>query len=328
MRKSLFIFALIPLLLCSCTSEREYSKTIYEMDTVMDLKIYSSSDSPLSEAESEIRRIASIIDRGREGSEIFNLNKNKSASLSEETARLLEKSISLSERSGGTFDITIAPVMDLWGFYGENFHVPSDAELNEALKNVGYDKIKLDGNKAALSDGASVDLGGIGKGYASDCVTDVLKNAGVSSAIISLGGNVQAVGKRPNGEDWVVGITDPFDKTSLIGSLKIHDKAVITSGGYQRFFEDGNNTYHHILDPSTGKNPDSDLSSVTIVSESGTTADALSTALFVKGLDESISFWKDSDDFGAIFVTDKGEIYVTENIASDFSSDREFNIVQ
>lgn len=329
MRKIFFAASiLICLLICGCSQNNmnEYTENIFAMDTVMDLKIYSENDESLSEAKAEIRRIDALFDRGNENSDIYKINKNKSADVSAETADVIRAALSISDRTGGAFDITVAPVMDLWGFYGNEFNVPSDDELQSTLEGVGYEKIRLDNTNISIPENTGIDLGGIGKGYTSDRIAALLKNNGVKSAIISLGGNVHAIGKRNDGSEWTVGITDPHNKSQLIGKLKISDKAVITSGAYQRYFEQDGITYHHIIDTTTGKSADSGLASVTVIADSGMTADGLSTALFVMGLDKAIELWRNSEDFDAVFVDDSGMIYVTEGIADVFESDADYSI--
>lgn len=328
MRKVFSVIAFsLCLVLCGCAA-REYEKNIFAMDTVMDLKIYSNGSDALSKSEEEIRRIDGLFDRGDENSEIYKINKDKTAVVSDETLYVIRSALALSERTGGAFDITTAPVTDLWGFYGGNFRVPSQNEIQNALEGVGYEKIKLDGNTVIMPENTAADLGGIGKGYASDRVADILKENGVKSAIISLGGNVYTLGSRPNGRKWSVGITDPADKSQLAGKVNVNNMAVVTSGGYQRYFESGGKTYHHIIDPKTGESAQSGLSSVTIISPSGIGADALSTALFVAGLEKGTEIWRKSDDFEAVFIDGSGVIYVTEGIADSFESDRDFCVLR
>lgn len=329
MRKIFILSLLAVLLLSGCAqNHNEYSKTVFAMDTVMDLKIYSENESPLSAAEAEIRRLDALFDRGNENSEIYKINTDKSAVVSDETARVLSYALSVSERTHGAFDITVAPVTDLWGFYGGSFRVPSEDELSSALEGVGYEKIQLEKNRVSIPRNSSIDLGGIGKGCASDRVLEVLSENGVSSAIISLGGNVHTLGKRPDGEDWRVGIQDPMNASLLLGTVKIHDKAVVTSGGYRRCFEKDGQSYHHIIDPETGKSAESDLSSVTIIAGSGILADALSTALFVMGLEEGSALWSESDDFEAVFSGSDGRIYITEGLRGIFESERDFTVIE
>ncbi len=320
MRRLLPILFLICTLICGCEQKslEEHTKTIFAMDTVMDLKIYSENEDVLFDAEAEIKRIENLLDRGNENSEIYKINNSKIADISDETANLLRNAKLISERTNGAFDISIAPVIDLWGFYGNEFNVPSDDDIKSSLENIGYENIQLDGNKVILPESFSIDVGGIGKGYTSDKISELLKRKGVKSAIISLGGNVQTIGKKNDGSLWTVGIADPKNKSRHIGKLKVSDKAVITSGGYQRYFKQDGIIYHHIIDPNTGMSANSGLASVTIISDSGTLADGLSTSLFVMGLDKSIELWRNSKDFEAVLVDDNGSVYVTEGIADIF----------
>lgn len=325
---ALVLIICVPLCGCAEKNIKEYSETVFAMDTVMDLKVYAQNDQVLSDAETEIRRIEKLLDRGNYRSDIYKINKYKSAEISDETAYVINCALEISERTGGAFDITISPVMDLWGFYNSEFNVPQSEQIKQALECVGYDKVDLDGNSISIPDGTAIDLGGAGKGYTSDRIAELLKSENVNSGIISLGGNVQAIGRKPDGSLWTVGIADPLDKSGYIGTLKVIDKAVITSGSYQRYFEYDGKIYHHIIDPETGVSAESGLLSVTVISESGIKADCLSTALFVLGLDKSIELWKNSSDFEAVFVDDDGVIYVTKGINSSFESDNDYIVIE
>lgn len=311
--------------LCGC-SKTEYKKSIFAMDTVMDLTVYSENEDALLSAEEEIKRIDTLLNRGNENSEIYKINNKKTAEVSDETAELIKTAVEISEKTNGAFDITAAEVTDLWGFYGGNFRVPDENEIQTALDGIGYEKILLDKNKITIPENMSLDLGGIGKGYASDRIAGILRQNDVESAIISLGGNVYALGSRPDGKAWQVGITDPADKSKIIGTISVTDSAVVTSGGYQRYFEQDGVKYHHIIDPKTGRCAQSGLASVTVIAESGTLSDGLSTALFVMGLDKAIEFWKTSGDFEAVFADDDGNIYVTAGIAGAYKSERNYSI--
>ncbi len=324
MRKIIPIIFLC-LILCGCRSV-ERKKTIYAMDTVMDLTVYSENDEAIAAAEAEIHRIDELLGRSGENSEIRILNEKKEAVVSDETEELIKEAVSVSQKTDGAFDITTAPVTDLWGFYDGNFRVPSQNEIDAALESIGYEKIHIGQNKISIPENTMIDVGGIGKGYASDRVMDILKSNGVKSAIISLGGNVCTLGKRPDGRLWNVGICDPADKNRLIGTVQAENMAVITSGGYQRYFERDGVTYHHIIDPKTGRSAQNALSSVTVIDENGTLSDGLSTALFVKGLDGALEFWREDGGFDAVFVTSDGKIFVTEGIAQSFKSEREYEV--
>lgn len=353
MRKiHLIISILICILFCGCVKNQGYTRHIFFMDTVMDLKVYADSvtaETALTAAENEIKRIDSLLDRKNDKSEIYNINKKKSVNISGEISEIIGSAKVISERTNGAFDITIAPVMDVWGFYGDEFNVPTKTELEKALRGVGYERVRLGGRSEVISCDStgenvkadngmvyaeismpvdtSIDLGGIGKGYTSDRLSEILCSEGITSAVISLGGNVCAIGKRPDGKDWSIGITNPNNKEQLLGTLRVSDKAVVTSGGYERYFERDGVTYHHIIDPSTGTSADSGLISVTVVSDSGITADGLSTALFVMGLEKAIELWKSSDDFEAVFVDTDGGTHITEGIAGAFEGQEKQEII-
>lgn len=332
MRKVIFSFIgfLLCLFISGCSKNsdmQEYTKTIFAMDTVMDLKLYSDNGgNALEEAEKEILRIEKLFDRGNKDSEIYKINQNKIAEVSSDTAEVISEAIAISQKTNGAFDITIAPVMDLWGFFGGEFKVPSDDELKFALSKVRYENVQIKDNRILISENTTIDIGGIGKGYASDKVAELLKRNDVKSAIISLGGNVYALGKKPDNSLWTVGIADPNSPAQPVGKLRIADKAVVTSGGYQRYFERDGVTYHHIIDPKTGKSADNGLASVTIISDSGTNADGLSTSLFVMGLEKSIEFWRRNKNFEAVFVDSQGAVYITSGIKGAFESEHEYTV--
>ena len=231
--------------------------------------------------------------------------------------QLLTAALSASERTGGAFDPTVYPLVKLWGFTDELRKVPSPDERAEALNHVGIQNVSLSGTTVTLAEGSMLDFGGIAKGYAAERCAELLAQAGVEAALLSLGGNVQTLGSKPDGTLWTVGIANPEAPSEAIAKLTFSgSKALVTSGGYQRYFEENGVRYHHILDPKTGCPAESGLTSVTVLADSGTLADALSTALFVMGLDRATDFWRASDDFDAVFLTDSGEIYATEGAAS------------
>ena len=230
--------------------------------------------------------------------------------------------------SGGAFDPTVAPVMDAWDFTGDAPRVPSDEELSALLAHVGLEKLSVDGNTIALSDGAQLDLGGIAKGYAGDAVRTVLAEFGVTSAVIDLGGDVGLLGAKPDGSDWRVAVKDPADPSKFLGVLTAADTFVVTSGIYERGFEENGVRYHHIIDPKTGKPAESGLVSVTVMCGDGAWADALSTACFVLGEAGSLAL---RDTLAAeknlrielILVTDDGHVRYTAGLAERFEPSEE-----
>lgn len=311
------------------SAQTEFSRTLFAMDTEMSLKAYGKhAAAAVNSAAREINRLDHMFDRGSEKSEVYAINTNGSAAVSEDTAAPVARALEISKETDGAFDTSIAPIMDLWGFYTKEYRVPDETELKKALERVGYNNISVDNSTVTVDNGANIDLGGIAKGYLSDRITEIFKENGVQSGIISLGGNVYALGTKPNGSKWRVAIQDPLNTEQYIGSVSVSDTAVITSGGYQRYFIDNNTIYHHIIDPKTGYPANSGLLSVTIVGGDAALGDGLSTALFVMGLDKGSDYWKAHEGFDVVFVTDDGMIHITEGLDGIFTSDREYELIE
>ncbi len=335
MKRFISVCLLFSLLLAGCAKEdreKNESSSIYltSMDTVMQLTAYGAArEEALQKAQAEIERLDDLLSIGKADSDVSRLNKNGSGDLSPDTAFLLAQALQLYSDTRGLFDVTVYPVVRLWGFYDKNYHVPTDSELSAAMALMGADRIFLayDTGHAVLGQGQSIDLGGIGKGYTSQRVTDILKETGVESAMVSLGGNVQCLGTKPDGSQWNIGIRDPFGD-SLYCAVSIADKAVITSGGYERYFVRDGKTYLHILDPRTGYPAESGLSSVSIISSDGTLGDGLSTALYIMGLEEAANYWRSHrDEFDAVFITEDGTLYATEGLQGSIRSEHEIQFI-
>lgn len=283
----------------------EASKDIFAMDTYMTVTAYGAkAQEAVDEAEAEIQRLDELLSTGNEESEIAQLNQNKSATLSEDAGYLVERALELNKETDGAFDIAIYPVMEAWGFPTQNYQVPTADTLESLLKLVDASQIIYDEDSRKIS-------------------------FGQEGMKIDLGGNVQALGTKTDGSKWRVAVQSPDDTEDYLGILSVEDKAVITSGGYERYFEQDGKTYHHIIDPKTGYPAENGLTSVTVVSEDGTLADGLSTSLFIMGKDKAIEFWRaHSDEFDIIMLTDEGKLYVTEGIQDDFSTEMEMEIIK
>ncbi len=312
-------------------SDGGVSQEIFAMDTYMVLKAYGSQASEAVTAGiNEIQRLDALLSTGSPDSEVSRLNAEGGGTLASDTEYLIQRSLALFAETDGAFDISIYPVMKLWGFSDDSFAVPDPDELKERLKLVDAAEIRLDGEKHAVqyqADGLEIDLGGIAKGYTSARIARIFESYGIKSGLLNLGGNVQAIGTKTDGTDWKVGIQNP-EGDGTLGILQISDQAVITSGGYERFFEEGGKTYHHIIDPSTGYPAENGILSSTIVSSDGTLADGLSTSLYIMGLDKAVSFWREhSESFDFILVDDKGGIYVTEGLKDSFSCDGTVTVI-
>ena len=216
--------------------------------------------------------------------------------------------------------------MRAWGFADGEYRVPEAGELAALLEHTGWAKVAVDGTSVTLPEGFALDLGGIGKGYAAGRCKEILKERGVTSALLSLGGNVSALGSKPDGSAWTVAIEDP-DGGGYLGTVQIVDRCVVTSGGYQRYFEQDGVRYWHILDPQTGKPARSGMQSVTVVSEDDTLADALSTALFVMGPERAADFWRGHRaEFDAVWLTDDGGLFVTEGLT--LTTERDYEVIR
>ena len=337
--KRLFPLLLTVLLLCGCHHKKELpqaSKEIFAMDTRMTVTCCGERCEEALEASlSEIRRLDALLSTGNQDSEITKINQNKSAVLSEDTARILSEALRVFQWTDGAFDCTVYPVMSLWGFPTSSLSVPQEEVLAKTLETVGSDKIAFDPqtNQLDLQNAAGIDFGGIAKGYTSDRLMEIFRRYQLTSGCVSLGGNVQFYGAKPDGSLWRCGIKNPDEpeSESYLGILSAKDVAVITSGAYERFFTDEKTgqIYHHIIDPKSGYPANSGLCSVTIVSASGIKADALSTAVFVLGFEKAEALWQaHSDTFDMILQTDEKTVYITESLADSFSSDFPIRIIR
>lgn len=303
------------------------TRTVYTMDTVMNLTAYGENASAaLDAAEETLRALDAKLDRHDETSTVSALNRDGTVE-DAELAQLTDIAQTIGALSGGAFDPTVAPVMDAWDFTGDAPHVPSDEELSALLAHVGLEKLSVDGNTIALSDGAQLDLGGIAKGYAADLLRAQLEKEGVTSATLDLGGDVFVMGRKTDGSDWRIAVKDPADTESYLGIVSAADKFIVTSGVYERYFEENGVRYHHILDPKTGCPAESGLVSVTVLCENGAWADALSTACFVLGPDGALALRDDladqGTDFELILVTDDGRVLYTDGLADAFTPNDE-----
>lgn len=317
----------------NASDDAEAVRDVFAMDTYMTVKAYGSNgDVAVDAAVDEINRLDALLSTGKKDSEIGQINANNGGQLSEDGAVLMERSLELYKSTNGAFDVAIYPVMKAWGFTDGNYQVPDADTLKATLELVDPSLIDYDKETSTVSfkkDGVQIDLGGIAKGYTSSRIMDIYKEKGVTSGLVNLGGNAQVFGTKPDGSLWRVAVQSPDSEDEYLGVLETKDKAIITSGGYERYFEKDGVTYHHIIDPSTGYPADNGLISVTIVSADGTLADGLSTSLFVMGKDKATNYWKaHSDEFDMILLTDDEKLYVSEGIKDSFTSDREFEIVE
>ena len=304
------------LLLCGCTANQEpISKTAIYFDTVISIKLYDSQDTDiLEQCFAYCDEFEQLISRTIETSEISQINHSKGnpVTVSDTTIELLKKGIQYSELTHGAFDITIAPLSELWDFKNNPGEVPAEEYIQDCLSHVSYENILIEGNTVTLLDSdMAIDLGGIAKGYMADQLKDYLLSEGVESALIDLGGNILAVGNKPDNSNFTIGIKKPFKDSEMISTESINDISVVTSGCYERYFEVDDVIYHHILNTETGYPCDNGLYGVTIFSNKSVDGDALSTSCFALGLEEGTKLIESLEGIDALFVTNEYEIIDT-----------------
>ena len=289
------------------------------MDTAMRLTVYGQGAGEAAglarERVLELEALLSVTD---ENSDVCAANRNGGGTLHADTAALLERALALCGETGGALDVSIYPVVRAWGFTTGAYRVPEEAELAALLERVDYTRISLEGTVLTLPEGMELDLGAVAKGWTGDRLMELLRREGITSAIVELGGNVQALGSKPDGSPWRVAVQAP-DGSGYAGALEITDCAAVTSGGYQRYFEQDGETYCHIIDPAGGRPARSGLASVTVVAEEGAAADALSTALFVLGRERGEALWRERGGFECVFIGEDGSVAVTQGLEGRFS---------
>lgn len=297
---------LLCVLLTGCTAQHRAQQTVFAMDTVMDLQVWAldakNAEMALGAVEDLIRRMENTWSATQDNSIPSRLNREQTVTLTESQKAFLDRVEALKERTGGAFDPRLRSLSFLWGFYHEenwfeDFVLPTEAQIAAAIAEQKWD------------------LGAVVKGYAGQQAAQLLAQMNVDRAILNLGGNIQTYGEKPDGSPWIIGIQNPDGNDSIATVSVTGTCAVVTSGDYQRYFERNGVRYHHILDPETGYPADSGLRSVTVICRDGLVADALSTALFVMGLEDATQLWRKSDDFEAVFLLTDGRILATEGAA-------------
>ncbi len=309
-------------------------KTHCAMGTVMTHKAFGRyAEESLADVCMEIERIEEQLSRFAPNSDISRINYSagvKSEKVSPETGEVLSKAVEFSRHFQGCFDVTLEPLVALWNSGKDSFTPPDESSIRQALTLVNYRDIILDPWKmtAGLKNvGQSIDLGGIGKGYAGDRVLEIFRGFGVTSAYSNLGGNVVSLGTKPDGSPWRIGIQHPRQEERLIGVVSVAGQSVVTSGDYQRYAVGHNGKrYHHILNPLTGYPAESGLVSVTIIAEKSMAADALSTAVFVAGMDKGLELLKNYPQVEAVLVDSKIEVFITRGLKDRFQTDENIRL--
>lgn len=331
--KRLITAALAVLLLLSCaacagqpveggTPPPEASAGLFAMDTYLSLTAYGGgAEAALEQAQARIRELENLWSVTDGHSEIYAANHSggNPVPISKDTADLVRYALDMAERTGGALEPTLYPVLTAWGFTTDRFQIPEREELDRLLERVDYTRVSLQDTALTVPDGMQLDLGAVGKGYAADETAAILRENGVNSALLDFGGNILTIGSKPDGSPWRVGVRDP-DSEGNLGVLELNGQGVSVSGGYEKYFigEDGER-YWHILDPATGAPARSGLVQIAVVSGESKRCDALSTALFVMGLDDAVQYWRDHRDFEMILLAEDRTIYVTEGLSDAFS---------
>ena len=317
MRRLLSLF-LILLTLTSCT-EKPVTENEFQMGTITTITAFDRKGRENIEGCFDvIDEVDALLDFHSKDSELGYLNAHAHESpvkVSHELFDLVSNAYDMTVLTDGAFNLAIGPLVELWDIGGENARVPSQDEIDEVLPLLDWNNVILDEDEETVYlavPGMKIDLGGIGKGYAADRVVSFLKSRGVDKAIVNLGGNVYALGEKSKGKPWKVGIRKPEDDSNeFFTVVEVSNESVVTSGGYERYFvaEDGK-VYHHILDSNTGYPADSDILSVTIVDESSTIADVLSTATFALGSVEGRSLLEKLGVEGVFLLQDGSVVKV------------------
>lgn len=313
--KKLLIILSVLLLSVSCT-ENTVSDSRIAMGTIVSVTLYESDDDKIDDIFSYIYSLDSMISRYNEKSYIAMINSNAGISpvtVPDEVYGLVKVSLEMAKETDGLFNPAIGPLSSLWGFGTEDARVPSSDEIESVLPLLDWRKIKLsdDDNSVFLeNEGMAIDLGAVGKGWAADMIDSYLDELGVEHALVNLGGNVLLHGGKADGSAWRVGIRDPENLSSSYASVAIEDGTVITSGGYQRYIEKDGEVYHHILNPETGYPFQTDILSATVIGDSGTLSDMLSTVIFASGSDKAEEI-ADKHDVSIILKLTDGSVINT-----------------
>lgn len=340
-KKTIIIFAILlslSLILTACSNGKDEIKTAEDnaflMDTLVQMRAHGeNADIAVEESMVRIKEIESLMSKTIETSDIYQLNNNpkQKVEIDQQSLNVLKKAKNYAEITQGDFDLTIGALVDLWGIGTENASVPVQNEIEKALANTGYQYLKLYDDSAEITKaGVKLDLGGIAKGYAAEEVKKIVEKNNIEHAFVNLGGNVLVIGDKPDGSPWKIGIQDPREgRGNVMAIIDAVDLTIVTSGNYERYFEENGKLYHHIIDPKTGYPAENNLLSVSIISQNSFDADALSTAIYVMGLERGMNFIEDIEDVDVMFITEELDVYLSSGLEDIVNiNDSDFNLIE
>lgn len=337
-KNSYFILFLSLFLLIGCNSTLEDEPVLLEtpseareflMGTYIVLRVYDEGkEEALEQAILRIEELDNKLSSNASNSEIDAINQaagERAVEVSEDVYPLIKTSVKYSSIPNSGFDYTVGAITDLWRIGFDDARVPSDAEIQSVLPLVDHEKVELNDDDRTvflLEEGMRIDLGAIAKGYIADEVVAVFEEHDVTTAIIDLGGNVVVMGNSPTRDTggFNVGVQDPFSsRGEIIGSINLKDKTVVTSGIYERYIEDGDKKYHHLMNPQTGYPFENNLAGVTIITDKSVDGDAYSTVVFGFGLEEGLEFVNQQDGVEGVFVSVDKEIFTSDGLTDKFN---------
>lgn len=330
---SLVLFVTMTFTLVGCTKPQPtedshpLSKTEVIIGTVCTISLYDNKDSAIiDKCFNRLRELEDILSINKLNTELDKVNEmagKEPVKVGDDTFTVVAEGLKYSKLSQGALDITIGPLVKLWGIGTENAKVPTENEINEKKSLINYNDLVLDEQNKTIflkRQNMIIDLGAIAKGYAADELAKLLKANNANSAIIDLGGNIFALGNKPDGSKWKIGVQDPENaRGDSIGFIEVINKSIVTSGIYERYFEANGKKYHHILNPTTGYPYENEILGVSIISDKSIDGDALSTTLFALGIEKGLEFIDSQEGVEALFISKDHEVYLTKGLKDNFN---------
>jgi len=336
--KKIILIGIFLVILTACGNNGEdmpqAEDNAFLMDTLVQMRAHGeNAEIAVEESMERIREIENLMSKTIETSDIYKLNNNPKTEIEvdKESLNVLEKALKYAELTDGDFDPTIGSLVELWGIGTKDAAVPEQAEIEAALASTGYNYLDLTDNSAEITkEGVKIDLGGIVKGYAAEEVKKIVQKYNIEHAFVNLGGNVLVIGDKVDGSPWKIGIQDPRQgRGNVMAVIDAVDLTIVTSGNYERYFEENGKLYHHILNPKTGYPADNNLLSVSIISENSFDADALSTAIYVMGLEKGMRFIENMENVYVMFITKELDVYLSSGLKEIVTiNDSDFNIIE